>query len=106
MLPALALAAATIAFAPAQAAQTATPNLAGNYRCTPQPSNCDWSGKTFTVTQTGNGLDVKSDKGDIGHGTVTSDISAELSAPWNMFGTISADRKTIEWSNGTQWQKL
>jgi hypothetical protein len=81
-------------------------NIAGNYRCSPQPSTCDWSGQTFVVTQTGDALQVKSNKNDIGTGTVTSAISADLSAPWNMLGTISQDRKTIEWSNGTEWTKL
>jgi hypothetical protein len=80
------------------------PNLAGMYRCGPDAKSCEWSGTTFTVTQNGNMLDIKSDKG-VGTATVTSAISISAGPPWNMLGTISADAKTIDWSNGTQWKK-
>ena len=85
-------------------AQGASPNLSGTYRCTPEPSSCDILGQTFTVTQSGNNLDMKSDKGEVGRGTLTSDISLTAGPPWNMHGTILPDR-TIQWSNGTKWQK-
>ncbi len=87
----------------AQAAQA--PNLGGSYRCGPDAKACEWSGTTFTVTQNGNNLDIKNDKGAIGTAIVTSSISVSAGAPWNMLGTISPDSKTIDWSNGTEWKK-
>jgi hypothetical protein len=87
----------------AQAAQA--PSLAGTYRCGPDAKACEWTGNTLTVTQTGNNLDIKTDKGDVGTATVTSNISISAGPPWNMLGTISGDTRTIDWSNGTQWRK-
>jgi hypothetical protein len=87
----------------AHAAQA--PSLAGTFRCGPDAKACEWSGTTFTVTQNGNNLDIKNDKGEVGTATVTSAITISAGPPWNMFGTISTDAKTIEWSNGTEWKK-
>jgi len=89
--------------AAAQAAQA--PNLAGTYRCGPDAKACEWSGSTFTVTQTGNNLDIKNDKGEMGIAQVTSNISVSAGPPWNMLGVISGDARSIDWSNGTQWRK-
>jgi hypothetical protein len=36
------------------------PNLAGTYRCEPQPAPCH-SGQTFTVTQSGDQIEFKRD---------------------------------------------
>jgi hypothetical protein len=87
----------------AEAAQA--PSLAGTYRCGPDAKSCQWSGTTFTVTQNGNNLDIKNDKNETGVATVTSNISISAGPPWNMLGTISADSRSIDWSNGTQWRK-
>ena len=87
----------------AEAAQA--PSLAGTYRCGPDAKACQWSGATFTVTQNGDKLDVKNDKGAEGVITVTSNISLSAGPPWNMLGTLSPDARTIDWSNGTQWRK-
>jgi len=57
------------------------------------------------VAQTGNNLDIKNDKGVAGTATVTSNISISAGPPWNMLGVNSADARTIDWSNGTQWRK-
>ncbi len=97
--------AASVALIGLTAAQSAAPNLAGTYRCGPDAKSCEWSGATFTVTQTGNNLDIKNDKGATGTATITSNISLSAGPPWNMPGTISGDTRTIEWSNGTQWRK-
>jgi hypothetical protein len=83
-------------------AQASLPNLSGTYNCTPEPRPCQ--SPTFTVTQMGNKLEVKSAQGDVGGGEVTSNISAALGPPWNSLGTILPDQRTIEWS-GTRWQK-
>ncbi len=80
------------------------PNFAGAYRCQPAPESCQNSGNTFTVTQTGNTLDVKNDKGAVGQGTVTSNISISMGPPWNMLGVVAPDN-AIQWSNGTEWRK-
>jgi hypothetical protein len=94
---------ALVLFGTAEAAQA--PNLAGNYRCGPDAKACQWSGASFTVTQNGNALEIKNDKGEPGTATLTSNISVSAGPPWNMLGTISADSRTIDWSNGTQWTK-
>jgi hypothetical protein len=85
-----------------QAAQA--PNLAGTYRCGPDAKACQWSGTTFTVTQSGTTLDIKNEKNEAGQATVTSNISLSAGPPWNMLGTISPNN-VIDWSNGTQWRK-
>ena len=87
----------------AQGAQA--PNMSGTFRCGPDAKACQWSGDSFTVTQKGEDLDIKNDKGAIGTARLTSAITISAGPPWNMLGTISADAKTIEWSNGTQWKK-
>jgi hypothetical protein len=81
------------------------PNLAGKFECGPNAKFCQWSGKSFSVTQTGNHLDIKNDKGDEGTATLTSAISISAGPPWNMLGVISADGRTISWSNGSEWKK-
>jgi hypothetical protein len=86
-----------------QAAQA--PSLAGNFRCGPDTKSCEWSGASFTVSQNGDNLDIKNDKGAVGIAKVTSPISISAGPPWNMLGTISGDERTIEWSNGTEWKK-
>jgi len=95
--------AAVALFGYAEAAQA--PNMAGTYRCGPDAKSCQWSGATFTVTQNGNNLDIKNDKGEVGTAELTSNISLSAGPPWNMLGVISADARMIEWSNGTQWRK-
>jgi hypothetical protein len=94
---------AAAALGPALGAQ-AGGNFAGTYRCQPAPESCQNSGTTFTVTQTGNTLDVKNDKGAVGQGTVTSNISISMGPPWNMLGVVAPDN-AIQWSNGTEWRK-
>ena len=105
----LAISFSLVAAAVVGAAQTfaapAEPNLAGTFRCGPDMKVCQWSGQTFTVTQQGNHLDIKNDKGDQGTATLTSNISISAGPPWNMLGVISGDGKTIDWSNGSQWRK-
>jgi hypothetical protein len=86
-------------------ADEATPNLAGTYRCEPQPAPCH-SGLTFTVTQKGAELEFKSDSGTVGHAKLTSSISLSAAAPWNSLGIITAENRVIQWSNGTQWRKM
>ena len=79
-------------------------NIAGTYACGPDAKACEWSGARFTVTQTGQDIEAKNEKGDIGQGKVTSNISISMGPPWNMLGTI-VQGNTIDWSNGTQWKK-
>jgi hypothetical protein len=85
-------------------AQPAAPNLSGTYRCQPEPSSCQWSGQSFTVAQSGTRLDMKSDKGDVGQGLLSSNVTLSVGAPWNMLGVVLPDNR-IQWSNGTLWLK-
>jgi hypothetical protein len=85
-------------------ADDSLPNLAGSYRCEPQPAPCR-SGQTFTVTQNGDQIEFKSDNGFVGQAKLTSRISLSGSPPWNSLGVITPDNH-VQWSNGTQWQKM
>jgi hypothetical protein len=83
-------------------AQTVPSNFSGNYRCEPQPVSCP-SGQTFSVTQSGDTLQLKSDTGEQGDARLTSDTTISAGPPWNMLGV--AHNGAIEWSNGTKWRK-
>jgi hypothetical protein len=80
------------------------PNLAGSYRCEPQPVPCR-SGQIFTLTQNGDQIEFKSDSGFVGQAKLTSRISLSGTPPWNSLGVITADNH-VQWSNGTQWRKM
>jgi hypothetical protein len=97
------IAASILAMSPWQIqAQTAMPNLSGNYRCEPQPMSCRW-GQAFSISQSGNTLDLKSDKGEQGSGRLTSATTVSAGPPWSMLGVLYDG--AIEWSNGTKWYK-
>ena len=82
------------------------PNLAGTYKCEGDETACGWSGWTFTVTQSGSDLQIKNEKGDVGHAKLTSGVSLSAGPIWNMLGTIVLnDSRVIQWSNGTTWRK-
>src|SRR3954452_19931316 len=85
-------------------ADETVPNLAGTYRCEPQPAPCR-SGQTFTVTQSGNQIEFKSENGVLGDAKFTSPISLTGSAPWNSLAVIAPDGH-VEWSNGTAWLRI
>jgi hypothetical protein len=97
------IAAGSLAMSPWQIqAQTAMPNLSGNYRCEPQPMSCR-SGQAFAISQSGNALELKNDKGEQGNGHLTSATTVSAGPPWNMLGVLYDG--AIEWSNGTKWYK-
>lgn len=79
-------------------------NLAGSYKCEPQPAPCR-SGQTFTVTQNDDQIEFKSDNGFVGQAKFTSRISLSGTPPWNSLGVITPDDH-VEWSNGTRWRKM
>ena len=85
-------------------ADESVPDIAGTYRCEPQPALCQ-SGQTFTVTQNGDQIEFKSDTGVVGQARFTSRISLSGTAPWNSLGVITPDN-CVQWSNGTQWKKM
>jgi hypothetical protein len=95
---------AMLAAAGSAMSQPAPANLAGSYSCVGTEQSCTVSGGKFTVTQTGDQLDVKTDKNVVGTGRVTSPITISMGPPWNMLGVIH-QAGTIEWSNGTSWKK-
>jgi len=80
------------------------PNLAGTYRCVPEPSSCRWQGNSLTITQKGATVELNIDKGEFAEGKLTSNISVAAGPPFNAEGRIMSDR-SIEWSNGTKWIK-
>jgi hypothetical protein len=85
----------------AQAAAAA--NVAGTYRCQPEPDKCQ--SQTYSLTQTGNNLEIKgSDGSTIAGAKLTSNISISAGSTWNSLGRIMPDR-SIEWTNGTKWIK-
>jgi hypothetical protein len=81
------------------------PQLSGTYRCDGGEKICAVSGATFTVTQSGDQLEIKNDKGEIGSAKLTSNISLSAGPIWNMVGVLSPDNRAIQWSNGTVWRK-
>jgi len=85
-------------------ADESVPNIAGTYRCEPQPAPC-MSGHTFTVTQKGDQIEFKSETGVAGQAKFTSRISLSGTAPWNSLGIITPDNH-VQWSKGTQWKKM
>jgi len=89
------------------AAGQSTPalNLAGTYRCGPDTKACQWLGTTITVTQSGTKLEIKSEKGDTAIGELMGNVGATAGPPMNMIAAISADGRTLDWSNGTKWTK-
>lgn len=103
MLKPLLFVATMAAVALSGAAQAQQPNLAGTYRCEPEPSPCK-NGQTYTVTQSGEKLEFKNEKGNVGEAKLTSNISLSAGSPWNMLGTITSGNG-IQWSDGTQWRK-
>jgi hypothetical protein len=102
----LAVSALTAVALPRQAhVEEALPNLSGTYRCEPDPLSCQNSGQTFTLTQSGDKVLAKNDKGETGQATLTSKISLSMGPPWNTLGIILPDNRTIEWSAGTKWRR-
>jgi hypothetical protein len=87
----------------AQAQGAAAPNLAGSYRCQPQPMKCQW-GDTVSITQTGDKVQLNNDSGSFADGKITSNITVSGAPPFNANGVILPDR-SIQWSNGTHWMK-
>lgn len=88
----------------AKAQGASPPDLSGNYKCQPDPTPCLWSGQTPSISQSGNKLDIKNDKGETASATLTSDITISAGGPMNSYGTVRPDH-SISWSNGNQWQK-
>ena len=83
------------------------PDLSGSYACEGDEIACEWSGEKFTIVQTGATLKIRSEKGDVGLAKLTSPTSLSAGPIWNMLGVIvTADSRTIQWSNGTIWRKL
>ena len=80
------------------------PNLAGTYRCVPEPSSCQWQEPNPTISQTGATLQLNINKDEFAEGKLTSNITVGAGPPFNALGLIRPDH-SIEWSNGTKWIK-
>jgi curli biogenesis system outer membrane secretion channel CsgG len=88
---------------PGQAsAQGSASNLSGAYRCSPEPAQCQ--APTFSISQTGQTLEIKAENGPIAEGKMTSDITVSAGPPWNSIGIVMSDR-SIQWSSGTHCRK-
>jgi hypothetical protein len=99
----LALVAAAASAVPALA-QAQEPNLAGTYRCVPEPDSCKWVGQSLTITQTGKDVTLNLNPNEVANAKITSPITLSAGPPFNALGRIMPDR-SIEWSNGTKWVK-
>jgi hypothetical protein len=49
-------------------------------------------------------LEIKNDKGEVSNATLTSDVTISAGTPLSSLGIIRPDH-SIDWSNGTKWQK-
>ena len=99
-------AAAIAAFAlcgAAQAQGAAAPEIAGTYKCQPEPVKCQW-GETVSITQTGNTAQLNNDSGSFADAKITSNITVSAAPPFSANGLILPDH-SIQWSNGTRWLK-
>jgi hypothetical protein len=85
-------------------AQSSAPNLAGTYRCVPEPCSCQWQEQNPTISQTGATVQLNINKGEFTEGKLTSNITVAAGPPFNPLGLIRPDH-SIEWSNGTKWIK-
>jgi len=91
-------------YSQAQAQGAAPPDVSGNYQCQPDPTPCLWSGPAPSISQTGNKLDIKNDKGEVAAATLTSNVTITAGGPLNSYGVVGTDH-SIEWSNGNKWRK-
>jgi hypothetical protein len=89
---------------PARAQGAAPPDVAGTYKCQPNPSPCLWSGPSASISQSGNKLQIKGENGATADATLTSDITMSAGGTLNSLGIIRPD-KSIDWSDGTKWTK-
>jgi hypothetical protein len=80
------------------------PNLAGTYRCVPEPSSCQWQAQAPTISQSGPTVQLNINKDEFAEGKLTSNITVSAGPPFNSQGLIRPDH-SIEWSNGTKWVK-
>ena len=77
-------------------------DVAGTYRCQPEPIKCQ--NPTYSLTQAGNNLQIKADDGMLADAKLTSNITISAGPTFNSLGRILPDR-SIEWTNGTRWIK-
>ncbi len=90
----------------AQPATTGLPNVSGTYNCDGDEKLCSRTGKIFTVSQSGLNLEIRNERGEVGHAKLTSSTTISAGSIWNMSGVISArDKSSLLWSNGTIWRK-
>jgi hypothetical protein len=83
--------------------QGAAPNLAGSYKCQPQPDKCGW-GTALSITQEGNKVSLNNEQGSFADAKLTSNITLSAAPPFSANGLIMPDH-SIQWSDGTQWVK-
>jgi hypothetical protein len=79
-------------------------SLAGTWQCKPNPDPCTWPGASPAVTQSGNDLQIKGADGAIADAKMTSATTISAGGTFNSFGIVRPD-KSIDWSDGTKWNK-
>ncbi len=89
---------------PAHARAPDLPDLSGVYRCEARDAACNRFGSTLRVTQSGDELQIRSDKGDAATAKLTSGATLTGSTGWNMRGLIP-QTGIIVWSNGATWRR-
>jgi hypothetical protein len=62
-------------------AQT-VPNLAGTYRCVPEPSSCQWQEPMPTISQSGSTLQLNINKDEFAEAKLTSNITVSAGPPF------------------------
>src|ERR1700759_2816993 len=72
-------------------AQAQEPNLAGAYRCEPQPSSCRWHGEEPSILQSGTKIDLNISKVERTDAKLTSPIPVSAGPPFNAEGLNRPD---------------
>jgi hypothetical protein len=78
--------------------------LGGTYQCKPDPDPCLWPGASPSIAQSGDTLQIKGGNGEISDARLTSDITISAGGTFNSLGIVRPDH-TIDWSDGTKWNK-
>ncbi len=103
-LAALALVGRARAQGQMQPPPAAPADVSGTYQCKPNPDPCIWSGNSATISQSGNNLIIKGADGALADASLTSPTTISAAATFNSLGIIRPDH-SIDWSDGTRWNK-
>jgi hypothetical protein len=78
------------------------PNLQGPWICT---GHCQKPGQPVFVDQSGDGLRFYNEVGNVSDGKFL-DSNTVVATGWqNLIGKINSDGQSINWTNGTSWNR-